>query len=320
MPDAGRSASTALALAERCSPTRTQPGSVLFVTDGIDPGDIAAFPDGGSARVALIVAPDGGAEIADWSRRADVATVAEHASTTATSAPSSARSPRASPAPRPPRAGCRTTAGCSRSPPACSPALVPPRHDAALGRCCSPALLAAGTPHGARADGLADWFWTPDQQGRRLYEAHRYAEAAATFADPAWRAAALFRAGKYQEAADLLAPDPDLRRPVQPRHRAGPRPRLPGAKAAFEAALAARPGERGGAAHNLDVTNRIIAYLTEARAGRRTPRRARAARRHRRGPDRRPGPARPHRRRLRSSPRTPRTSGCARSRRSPPTS
>ena len=50
---------------------------MLFVTDGVDPGDIAAFPQGGSARAALVVAADGGgAEVADWSRRADVATVA----------------------------------------------------------------------------------------------------------------------------------------------------------------------------------------------------------------------------------------------------
>ena len=65
---------------------------------------------------------------------------------------------------------------------------------------------AAGRPRRRPRRNLAGWFWTPDQQGRRLYEAHRYAEAAEAFADPEWRAAALIRAGKYQEAADLLAP------------------------------------------------------------------------------------------------------------------
>ncbi|WP_297971298.1 VWA domain-containing protein, partial [uncultured Amaricoccus sp.] len=76
MPDEGRRASAALALAETLLAEEEAPGSVLFVTDGIDPADIAAFPAGGSARAALIVAPDPGAEVSDWSRRADVATVA----------------------------------------------------------------------------------------------------------------------------------------------------------------------------------------------------------------------------------------------------
>ena len=55
MPDAGRTASAALALAESLLAQEDTPGSVLFVTDGIDPADIAAFPAAGSTRVALVV-------------------------------------------------------------------------------------------------------------------------------------------------------------------------------------------------------------------------------------------------------------------------
>ena len=124
--------------------------------------------------------------------------------------------------------------------------------------------LALLPPGPARADGLADWFWTPDQQGRRHYDAHKYAEAAATFANPEWRAAALFRAGKYTEAAEALAP---IQTSVAQYNRGTALVRgrdYQGGEAAFEAALKLDP-ENAAAAHNLDVTWRIIAYLTEAR-------------------------------------------------------
>ena len=85
-----------------------------------------------------------------------------------------------------------------------------------------------------------------------------------TFADPEWRAAALFRAGKYAEAAEALAP---IQTSVAQYDRGTALARgrdYPGAQSAFEAALELDPGNEA-AAHNLDVTKRIIAYLTEAR-------------------------------------------------------
>lgn len=120
----------------------------------------------------------------------------------------------------------------------------------------------------ARAAGLGDtlsgWFWTPDQQGSRLFAAHSYPEAAEAFADPSWRAAALFRAGKYTEAAEVLAP---IQTSVAQYDRGIALVRgrdYAGAQSAFEAALELDPGN-AAAAHNLDVTKRIIAYLSEAR-------------------------------------------------------
>ena len=60
---------------------------------------------------------------------------------------------------------------------------------------------------GARA---AEWrfvdLWlTPDQQGRVLYDRGDYAGAAERFADPMWRGAALYRAGRYDDAIDAFA-------------------------------------------------------------------------------------------------------------------
>ena len=135
MPNAGRSASAALALAERLLGGEDAPGSVLFVTDGIDPGDVAAFPDGGSGRVALIVAPDGGgAEVADWARRAEVTTVAgavDDGDVRAVERALASSLARAAAA----EGSSRTTAGCWPCPPAC---------------CCSSGSAAARRCAGAR--------------------------------------------------------------------------------------------------------------------------------------------------------------------------
>lgn len=46
---------------------------------------------------------------------------------------------------------------------------------------------------------------TADQQGQRLYTQGAYAEAAQRFKDPDRRAAALYRAGEFKEAAGLYA-------------------------------------------------------------------------------------------------------------------
>ena len=59
--------------------------------------------------------------------------------------------------------------------------------------------LAAAPP--ARA---ADWWLTPDQAGQRAFEREDYAGAAARYADPAWRAAARYRAGEFDAAAAEL--------------------------------------------------------------------------------------------------------------------
>ena len=263
MPDAGRSASTADALANRLLAQEEAPGSVLFVTDGIDPGDISAFPDGAAARAALVVAPDGGgAEVADWARRADVATVpvsiddgdvraVERALTSSLARAAAAQ-------------GRLQDDGWLLALPAGLLVLLWFRRGTTL-RWGAMLLALAFLPAAhARADGLSDWFWTPDQQGRRAYEAHRYPEAAETFADPEWRAAALYRAGKYDEAAETLAP---IQTSVAQFDRGTALVRgrkYQEAVAAFETALRLDPGN-AAARKNLDLTQRIIAYLTEAR-------------------------------------------------------
>lgn len=124
------------------------------------------------------------------------------------------------------------------------------------------AVLATGlsTPQTARADGIADWFWTPDQQGRRAFEARDYDRAAALFEDPMWRALALFRDGQYEAAAEAYATldsaeaafGEGMARLRNREYRAGVR--------AFEHALELRP-DYPEAAQNLEVAQAIVALV-----------------------------------------------------------
>ena len=56
----------------------------------------------------------------------------------------------------------------------------------------------------ASADGVMDWFLTPDQQGRFYFERGEYQTAARSFIDPQWKAIAFYRAGDYTNAAALF--------------------------------------------------------------------------------------------------------------------
>lgn len=64
-------------------------------------------------------------------------------------------------------------------------------------------LVAALWPGSTLADGLADWWLTPDQQGKRLFEKGEFLAAAVAFEDPARRGAAYFRGGDFESAASV---------------------------------------------------------------------------------------------------------------------
>lgn len=263
MPRAGRKASEALKLAETLLSQEPTPGSVLFVTDGVDPSDIAAFPKKGSGRVALIVAPDGGsAEVDDWTRGASVEVVRS------TVDESDVRAVNRVLATNLARAGTGNGQlqddGWIFAIPAALLVLFWFRRGTTLHWAALAAVLLL--PQAGRAGTIADLFWTQDQQGAKAYSAHDYSGAAQLFADPMWHAAALIRNGKYQEAADLLAPIQTAEAQFN-RGVALVRGRdYQGGKAAFEAALRIDPSNNA-TKDNLALTERIIAYLTEAREG-----------------------------------------------------
>ncbi len=72
-----------------------------------------------------------------------------------------------------------------------------------------PGLLALGLvspPQPAQAFGWDDLWSRPDQRGARAMAEEQPQQAAELFADPAWRAAAHYRSGNYQESLTALEP------------------------------------------------------------------------------------------------------------------
>lgn len=115
-----------------------------------------------------------------------------------------------------------------------------------------------------RAEGMTDWFLTADQQGRIAYQRKEYAHAAELFADPLWKSWALYRAGKYSEAA-LAASRVETAEAsfLQGMAHIKGREYREGI-AAFEVTLKRDP-DFPAAAANLSVAKAILAYVEEAR-------------------------------------------------------
>ena len=65
------------------------------------------------------------------------------------------------------------------------------------------ALLVLIYPGPLFADGFADFWLTPDQQGQRLLGQERFLEAAAAFESPERKGAAFFRGGDFESAASV---------------------------------------------------------------------------------------------------------------------
>jgi len=68
-----------------------------------------------------------------------------------------------------------------------------------------PLLTAVSLPTTSQAMAWNDLWQTPDQQAQRLMHQDKASTAASRFEDPAWKAAALYRAGRFDEAAQALA-------------------------------------------------------------------------------------------------------------------
>ena len=124
---------------------------------------------------------------------------------------------------------------------------------------------AISMPFQARADGAADWFFTPDQQGRLAYQNKDFSKAAELFVDPLWKGYAYFRGANYPEAIEVLerldTPEATFIRAIahlrNRQYRDGVR--------AFERVLELDP-DYPGAAENLEVAKRIVTFVEETQA------------------------------------------------------
>ncbi len=119
-------------------------------------------------------------------------------------------------------------------------------------------------PGPAHADGIGDWFFTPDQQGRIAYQRKNFDRSAELFVDPMWKGEALYRNGQYAEAAQVFArldsAEAAFREGLA--HIKGREYR--DGIAAFETALKRDP-DYPGAAENLATAKQILDYVETTR-------------------------------------------------------
>jgi Ca-activated chloride channel family protein len=118
-------------------------------------------------------------------------------------------------------------------------------------------VLAAHNNANAAEWRFADAWLTADQQGRIAYDRGDYAAAADRFADPMWRGSALYRAGRYDEAIDAFAGVESAESYFDQGNALAQLGKLAPAVAAYQEALKRHPGF-GAARANLDLIKGLI--------------------------------------------------------------
>ncbi|MGI9415922.1 MAG: VWA domain-containing protein, partial [Hyphomicrobiales bacterium] len=269
MPKKGQNASSALELARAALATEDVPGAILFVLDDLDRVDLPAFErhaaENGPRVVFLSV---GGSTAA----RDDLSLVPGAAVVTATpdAADIAEINRRVASAYRDALAKDERQKwddqGWILAWPAALLLLFWFRRGWTMRWCLVLGAGLAGVPGGpAHAEGVADWFLTPDQQGRLAFEDLEFAKAGDLFEAPTWKGYALYRAGRYSEAAEIFArlqtADAAFAQGVA---LVKGREYRPGIEA-FETALKRDP-DHEAAARNLEIARTILDYLEKARA------------------------------------------------------
>jgi Ca-activated chloride channel family protein len=118
-------------------------------------------------------------------------------------------------------------------------------------------LSAPGPSQAADVRWLNPWL-TPDQQGRLAFERGDYAAAAERFADPMWRGVALYRAGHFAEAVESFARIDSATSDYNQGNALARLGRLDDAAVSYQRALKRRPDDTNAKA-NLALVERLIA-------------------------------------------------------------
>jgi len=272
MPEDGRNATAALALARDALRDEPVPGAILIVLDELDSADIPAFTqhaeEGGVGVVFLLIAGSDDA-------RARLERVPGSALVTLTPDASDVRriERRVASAYRSALARDDRQAWEDRGWWLAWPAALLTLFYFRRGwTMVLGVILVVGftglSPAPARAEGfetlLEGWFLTPDQRGRLAFEDGRYQEAAETFEDPLWMGYALYFLGRYEEAvatyARVASADAAFAEGMALVKDRRTRPGI----TAFETALERDP-DHAAAAGNLEIAHAILIYLERLR-------------------------------------------------------
>ena len=261
MPERGDNAAAALALADDVLDTAESDGAVLFVLDDLKPGDIASFQREGGAPVVFLVVLPGGETLAQLDQLKDETIVyltpddsdIAHIERRLRSAHRAALL-------ADDRLAWEDRGWWFVWPAALLTLIWFRRGWTMRWGFATILLLTLQVPGSAHADGLIDWFFTPDQQGRLAYERKDFGKAADTFRDPMWQGYAMLKAGQYEDAAELFSRlDSADAAFAEGTARIRNREYRPGARA-FETALVRRPGWTE-AETNRDLAWAIVDYV-----------------------------------------------------------
>lgn len=118
-------------------------------------------------------------------------------------------------------------------------------------------LVLGASARPARAADLLDPWLTPDQQGRLYFERGDYARAAAHFVDPMWKGVALYRAGEFAAALDAFALVDTPESYYDQGNALARLGKYPEAVKSYEQALKGRP-DWPEAKHNLALVRKLI--------------------------------------------------------------
>ncbi|MGX1099879.1 VWA domain-containing protein [Amorphus sp. MBR-141] len=264
MPEDGNDAVAAVSLAAELLAGQDAPGAVLLVADALDPADAAALQQEGMPPIAVLAMLPDGVRDRGFDALGSIPVVA------------------VTPDDGDVRSLDRTLDAAYRRAmledgdqpwddrgwllawPAALLTLLWFRRGWTMRWAAVVALGLLAMPGPARADGAVDLFLTPDQQGRIAFERKAFGRAADLFVDPLWRGYALYRAGRYPEAAEVLTRVETAEAAfIQGMAFIKNRAYRDGVRA-FETTLARDPSYPD-AAENLAVAREIVAYVERAR-------------------------------------------------------
>lgn len=264
MPSQGNNAGAALSMARDIILAEDAPGGVLFVTDTMQMSDVAVFNSPQDASVAVLaVLPEGKGDAGLDALTVPVRQVTtDDGDITALERVLNA-------------AYRRALAEDGQQPwddrgwvlawPAALLVLLWFRRGWTMR--WSLAVLAALTlqfPVAARADGIVDWFLTMDQQGQLAFNRKDFTLAAERYVDPLHKGYAQFRDGQYDASVTTLAqldsPDASFLQGMASLRNRGYRDAID----YFQTTLDRAP-DFPGAAHNLDLSKKILEYVESTR-------------------------------------------------------
>jgi Ca-activated chloride channel family protein len=263
MPDEGNATAAALELARTIMEKESEAGGILFVTDDISGTDVEALNGFQGASLAVLsVLPKGTASAGIDALRLPVHQITiDDADVTALNRELNAayRRQLAEDADQP-----WDDRGWLLAWPAALLGLIWFRRGWTMRWGAAALAVMLMQPGMSRAEGIADWFLTPDQQGQIAYRNRHFERAGELYLEPEHKAHALYRAGKYDAAVEALAgletPEASFLSGMAHIKSRGYRDAIDD----FQTTLDRNP-DFPGAAQNLELAKKILDYVETAR-------------------------------------------------------